>query len=296
MLAEFKPEVVHAHTLFFQTSLAAAIAQRLTGVPLVTTVQIAGLEHLPQPVRALGRAYEQTLGRFILARSSRLIAVSPSVRAHLLVLGADPQKITVIPNGVDLARFRAVPRSTVVGEPATVAFVGRLIHNKGPEKLLQALLELHRERLPFRARFYGDGPMRSELAARARAAGGAIEFVGQVSDVAERLAEVDLLVRPSLTEGLPLAVLEAMASGVCVIASDIPGNRDLIRDGINGVLVPPGDLARLKLAIRALLQDSAQRARLAAAGAETARGYSWDRVVEATAEVLQVEQRVPEAA
>jgi glycosyltransferase involved in cell wall biosynthesis len=296
MVAEFKPDVIHAHTLFFQTSLAAAIAQRLTGLPLVTTVQIAGLEHLSQPARALGRTYEQTAGRFILSRSARVIAVSPSVRDHLLRLGTVPARITVIPNGVDLARFGILPRPVASDASPQVVFVGRLIGNKGPEKLLEALLELHREQVPFRACFYGDGPMRAELTARAKPAGAAIEFAGQVSDLAPRLGSAELLVRPSLTEGLPLALLEAMASGVCVIASDIPGNRDLVRDGVNGLLVPPRDHGRLKLAIRALLEDPARRARLAAAGAETARGYSWERVVDATAEVLTGERRVQEAA
>ena len=286
MASEFRPDLIHAHTLFFQTSLAGALAQRKTGIPLVTTLQIAGLENLSQPVRALGRAYEQTAGRFILSRSARLIAVSPSVRDHLLELGASRDRISVIPNGVDLTRFKGAPRTVPAATPPTVAFVGRMIKNKGPEKLLDALLQLHREQVPFRARFYGDGPLLSELTARAGAGGADIEFAGQVSDVASALSTADILVRPSLTEGLPLALLEAMASCCCVIATDIPGNRDLVRDDVNGLLVAPRDPRALVHAIRALLQDPVRRGRLAAAGLETARDYSWDRVVDETAEVL----------
>jgi len=282
----FKPDVIHGHTLFFQSSLAAAILPRAPGVPLVTTAQIAGLEHLGEPVRAFGRAFEQTVGRFIIARSERLIAVSPSVRAHLLTLGADPARIIVIPNGVDLDQFAARRLSLTTATPPTVAFVGRLIKNKGPETLVDAPLELHRQRVPFHARFYGEGPMRDELVARARVAATAIEFVGHVSDVAARLAEADILVRPSLTEGLPLAVLEAMASRVCVIATDIPGNRDLISDGVNGLLVPPRDPQRLAAAIRTMIDDPSRRHALATAGSDTAQAYSWTRVVASTARVL----------
>lgn len=284
--AAFRPDVIHGHTLFFQGSLAAAMLHRAAGVPLVTTAQIAGLEQLREPVRAIGRAYEQTVGRFIIARSDRLIAVSPSVRAHLLTLGADPGRISVIPNGVDLNQFGGRRASRAAAAPPIVAFVGRLINNKGPETLVDALLELHRQRVPFKARFYGDGPMRDELVARAHGAATAIEFVGHVSDVAAQLAEADILVRPSLTEGLPLAVLEAMASQVCVIASDIPGNRDLISDGANGVLVPPRDPQRLAAAIRTMIEAPSRRSALAAAGYQTAQAYSWNHVVASTARVL----------
>ncbi|MDQ6709203.1 MAG: glycosyltransferase family 4 protein [Candidatus Dormibacteraeota bacterium] len=293
---DFKPDVVHGHTLFFQGSLAAAVLHRVPGVPLVTTAQIAGLEHLREPVRTMGRLYEQTVGRFIIARSTRLIAVSPSVRAHLLTLGADPARITVIPNGVDLDRFGSGRRRLAVARPPVVAFVGRLIKNKGPETLVDALLALHRARVPFTAHFYGDGPMRDELAARAGEARAAIEFAGHVSDVAGRLAGADILVRPSLTEGLPLAILEAMASRVAVIASDIPGNRDLVENGVNGLLVPIRDARRLAEAIRALIDNPTRRASLAAAGYQTAQQYSWTRIVAATAGALTGATRTEAAA
>ena len=285
LAASFQPDVLHGHTLFFQGALAAAVLQRATGLPLLTTVQIAGLENLRQPMRALGRAYEQTAGRFIIGRSRQLIAVSPSVRAHLLTLGADPVRTHVIPNGVDLDRFGKVKRAAPEGPPL-VAFVGRLIENKGPATLIDALLELRRQQVPFRARFYGEGPMREELVARSRPAAGSIEFAGQVADLAKRLAEADILVRPSLTEGLPLAILEAMASRVCVIATDIPGNRDLVQDAVNGLLVPIRDPQRLAAAIRSLIENPGRRAALAAAGYETAQKYSWDGIVDATAHLL----------
>ena len=128
--------------------------------------------------------------------------------------------------------------------------------------------------------------MREELVARSRPAAGSIEFAGQVADLAKRLAEADILVRPSLTEGLPLAILEAMASQVCVIATDIPGNRDLVRDGVNGLLVPIRDPLRLAAAIRAMIDNPARRAGLAAAGFKTAQKYSWEGIVDATADLL----------
>ncbi len=281
----FRPDVLHANTLFFQTSLAAALVGRATGLPLVTTVHLGGLDLMPQPARLLGTAYERTVGRFILSQSARIIAVGPSVSKHLVRVGAPAGRIVVVPNGVDLRRFW--PRHEMVqNDPPVIAFVARLIVNKGPDTLLSALLQLRHEGLDFKAIFIGDGPLRPRLEQRALPLGSSVVFLGQQPDVAPHLRQADLLVRPSLTEGLPLGILEAMASRVCVVASDIDGNRDLVSDGRNGVLVPVADVSRLADAIRELLQNSARRAELARAGYETAQAYGWDSVVARTTAVF----------
>jgi glycosyltransferase involved in cell wall biosynthesis len=282
---DFRPDIIHANTLFFQTSLAAALVGRARRLPLITTVQIAGLDLMPQPARLLGTAYERTVGRFILSRSARIIAVGPSVSEHLVRLGTPADRIVVIPNGVDLHRFW--PRHEMArNDSPVIAFIARLIVNKGPDTFLTALLQLRREGVDFKAVFIGDGPLRRKLEQRALPLGSAVQFLGQQPDVAPHLRQSDLLVRPSLTEGLPLGILEAMASRVCVIASDIDGNRDLVTHGQNGVLVPVDDPTRLADAIRELLRNSARRAALARAGCETAQPYGWDAVVARTAAVF----------
>jgi glycosyltransferase involved in cell wall biosynthesis len=282
---DFRPDIIHANTLFFQTSLAAALVGRARRLPLITTVQIAGLDLMPQPARLLGTAYERTVGRFILSRSARIIAVGPSVSEHLVRLGTPADRIVVIPNGVDLRRFW--PRHEMArNDPPVIAFIARLIVNKGPDTFLTALLQLRREGVDFKAVFIGDGPLRRKLEQRALPLGSAVQFLGQQPDVAPHLRQSDLLVRPSLTEGLPLGILEAMASRVCVIASDIDGNRDLVTHGQNGVLVPVDDPTRLADSIRELLRNSARRAALARAGYEAAQPYGWDAVVARTAAVF----------
>src|SRR2546423_14093 len=191
----------------------------------------------------------------------------------------------VIPTGVDLRRFG--PRHEMVQTaPRVIAFIARLIVNKGPDTFLTALLQLRRESLDFKAVFIGDGPLRRKLEQRALPLGSAVQFLGQQPDVAPHVRQSDLLVRPSLTEGLPLGILEAMASRVCVIPSDIDGNRDLVAHGQNGVPVPVGDPSRLADAIRDLLANPARRAELARAGYETAQDYGWDAIVARTAAVF----------
>jgi glycosyltransferase involved in cell wall biosynthesis len=282
---DFRPDILHANTLFFQTSLAAALVARASRLPLVTSVQIAGLDLMPQPGRVLGTAYERTVGRFILSRSARVIAPGPSVRDHLVRLGTAPERIAIVPNGVDLRRFW--PRHEMArNDPPVIAFVARLIVNKGPDTLLTALLQLRREGLTFKAVVIGDGPLRQQLEQRALPLGKAIEFLGQQPDVAPHLRQADLLVRPSLTEGMPLGILDAMASRVCVIASDIDGNRDLVTHDRNGILFPVGDAPRLADAIRELLRNPVRRTELARAGHETAQGYGWESIVARTADVF----------
>ena len=285
-LARFRPDVLHAHTLFFQTSLAAAVLQLVTRKPLVTTVHVGSLEMMGEPGRTVSRAYEATAGRFILGRSARIVAVSPSVRSNLLRVGARSERVSVVANGVDLDRFHPRPLGAPPGNPPLIAFVGRLIEVKGPDVMLAALLRLHADGVPFRAVYFGDGPMRARLESTVRAAGAPVAFAGHVDDLETQLPRADILLRPSLTEGMPLAVLEAMASGVCVVATDVGGNRDLVEHNRNGVLVPPRRPEVMAREIAGLLSDPARRARLAAAGRQTAERYSWDATAHGTAALL----------
>jgi glycosyltransferase involved in cell wall biosynthesis len=286
-----RPHVLHANSLHFQTSLAAALLQRRLGVPLVATAHLGPVRFLRAGLRAAATAHERTVGRFILARSARAIAVSDSVAAHLRALGVPADRIEVVANGVDHRRFFPAPAVDPgpSAEPGalSVAFVGRLIANKGPHLLVEAL----RTAGPHvRATFLGDGPMRRGLEQRvARLGLGArVAFEGTVAgpDVAERLRAADVLVRPSLTEGLPLAVLEAMASGTCVLASAVPGNLDLVEDDVTGLLFRPGDPAHLARQLARLAADPALRLRLAAAGHRRSLDYSWDATAAGTGRVL----------
>ena len=172
-------------------------------------------------------------------------------------------------------------------------FVGRLISNKGPQILIQALAELSDAEAD--VVFIGDGPMRGQLERAVNELGfhGRVRFAGHSDDVAGWLHRADVLVRPSFTEGLPLTVLEAMASRVCVVASDIAGNADLVRDGESGLLFPVGDAGALAAALDRAISDPQERGRLAEGGWEASRGYSWDACAEATGDILSnVSERV----
>jgi glycosyltransferase involved in cell wall biosynthesis len=283
----FRPHVLHASSIHFQTSIAAAFLHHRSRCPMVLTVHSAESGNLPPVLRVLTAAYERTLGRFLLGSSVQIITVSRAGTEHLLDLGVPRRKITLIPNGVDHGRFQ--PRDPGASLPSRplVLFVGRLVANKGANVLLDAVREL-----PGRDRgevvFVGDGPLRLGLERAAASIGQAenVRFVGRSNDVAGWLGRTDVLVLPSFAESLSLVLLEAMASGTCIIASDVRGNRELVDDGRTGLLFPPGDHRALARVLRRVLADQLLRARLGAAAHEASLAYTWEACAAATGDVL----------
>jgi glycosyltransferase involved in cell wall biosynthesis len=167
-------------------------------------------------------------------------------------------------------------------------FIGRHIPNKGPMTFLEAIERVAPERDDFEAIFLSDGPLRPRLEARAREHGlnGQVRFEGHVDDQSVALRGADIVVRPSLTEGMALSVIEAMAAGACLVVSDIPANRGLIEDGVTGRLVPPQDPEALAAVLRELLDSPETVRQIGAAAAQGARAYSWDICAKRTGEVL----------
>ena len=278
----FRPDVIHANTLFYATTLAAAAVAWRTQTPLVVTAHIGHLDALPQPYRTLSKAYEATLGRWVLSRAARVICIGDAVRDHILKLGVPSSKTCSIPNGVDSHEF--FPRDTDGGSPPTIVSVGRLIFNKGNQYLIEAVRQVRLSGRPFRLVIVGDGPLRAALveqSAELRRAG-YVSFAGRRDDVPEILRAADIFVRPSLTESMPMGVLEAMASGLAVVASDVGATNEIIDNGRNGILVTPKSVDQLREALNALLDDVALRATLGQAALATSLEYNWERVADAT--------------
>lgn len=284
VLEELRPNVIHASSIHFQGSIAGARLAGRRRIPLVTTGHVGSIRKLPVVTRAATFAYENSVSRFLIRSSARVIAVSAAVARHLESRGASRGMVSVVENGVDHGRFAPTERN--VGR-TEIMFVGRLIQNKGPMEVLNAFAGL--ENVDARLTFVGDGPMRESLESRTRdlSASTQVRFVGHVQDVAPHLSDADVLVRPSQTEGQSLAILEAMASGIAVIASDIEANSELITHGEEGLLVAPGDTSELARAIERLIADRSLRGNLAASAYRRSLGHSWDKCAVETGRVLQ---------
>jgi len=199
-----------------------------------------------------------------------------------------PAKITVIPNGIDCARFegyRAPSDEVPIGDRAPrVGVVARLHPAKGLDTLLDAAALLVARWPSLELLLVGDGEQRGALEDQARrlGLGPHLTITGMQRDVRPWIARFDVAVLPSRREGLPNALLEYLALGRAVVASRVGGIPEIVRDGIDGVLVEPGDAPALAAAVDALLRDETRRIRLAQAARLRAREFGLDRTLDAT--------------
>lgn len=263
-LAADRPAVFHAHLNWPLACKFGLLAARIRRVPAVIgTVQLFVAALVNRSVR-----FQQ---RIVSAGVHRYVAVSEEVaRRMTMCFGIPPEKLRVIHNGVDPGPFGGPPdarlRTTLTGDRhrPLVLTLARLAPQKGLDTLLAAA------RLVPEAVFAvaGDGPERGALEAQAATLGLAdrMRFLDHRRDVAALLDACDVFALPSLFEGLPLAVLEAMAAGKPVVASNIGGTDEAVLDGVTGLLVPPSDARALARAIREVLGDPSLARRLGAAG------------------------------
>lgn len=254
------------------------------GIPYVLSLRGGDVPgFLPELDRA--HALLAPLRRACLRGAHAVVANSQALAD--LARRADGGPVTVIPNGVDTEAF--APRADR-GPPDRVRFlfVGRLARQKRVDLLLAAFARLASPSHGLDAwlAIVGDGPERTALESQARDLGvaGAVTFRGWVprAQLREHYGAADCLVLPSDAEGMSNTLLEAMASGVPAIASDNPGNRELLGAGSHGTLFPAGDVEGLHAAMRSLAGDPVAHARLAASGREhVVRAHSWPAAADA---------------
>jgi glycosyltransferase involved in cell wall biosynthesis len=268
LVRRLRPALIHAHGA--RAGLPLAWLARRT--PLFSSVHGYHFVGKTGAARRLAIAAERRSS----ARAALTLFVCQPDRGLAAAAGilARQSRGEVIPNGVDLAGLPAA-RGTQGGR--TLGFLGRLEAVKNPLLLLDLLAGLE---VGHRLVVIGDGPLMAELRARAAALGLAdrVELAGSLprDRALERLAGLDVLVVPSLWEGMPLAPLEAMAIGVPVVASRVGGLPEIIEDGRTGLLIDDRDPASYARAVRRLTDGSALRAGIVArARAEVAERFSW---------------------
>ncbi len=265
--------IVHSH--MFAASCFASPVARLAGVPVVVET-CHGREAWRQDKWLKGSFwFDRRVGHFV----DRYIAVSHASARYLRESkGIPAHKINVIHNGRDLSRFPPPSsQSTGLGlrdEPVILA-VARLDQQKGHRFLIDALGRLVHRWPRLLALFIGDGPLESVLKAQrdATGLGRHLRFLGYRADVEKYLAIADLVVLPSLYEGLPLVAIEALGAARPMVATEVDGTPEIIIDGQTGLLVPPGDSAALAAAIERLLNDAALAASLGANGRSFVERY-----------------------
>ena len=264
-----KPAIVHSRN---KSGLDALLPARLAGVR-----HCVHGEHGWDVHDLDGRSRkEQVLRRLHAPLVERYVTVSRSLRDYLVErVGIRPERITTICNGVDTDKFRPAERKPVELLPASlqgeglvvVGTVGRLQPVKDQQALLRAFAELVGEGGPgaasARLLLVGNGPLREALEKQAQALGIAhlTTFAGDRTDVAQLLQCMHVFVLPSLAEGISNTVLEAMATGLPVLATRVGGNVELVQDNGNGALFEAGDVAALKRLLAGYLADPGMRRR-----------------------------------
>ena len=215
----------------------------------------------------------------------KMVCVSENLRGFMIdVVGLRPDRIEVIPNGIDLSRFaHSVHERIQQNEGVVIGTVARLTEAKDHGNLLRAFATVHNEMPDVRLRLVGDGELRQEVESLVSTLRleDAVEMTGKRSDIPQLLAGMDIFVLPSRREGYPVSVIEAMACGRPVVATDVGGVREIIDDGVDGIVVPPEDSAALAAAMLALVRDPEGRSRLGkCAGRKACENFSDQAMVD----------------
>lgn len=254
LIQEHQPDIVHAHSSV--AGVVARIAGRIAGTPVVYTVHGFGFKPEVPPLQR----WTAWMAEWLLARmTNRMICVSEHERQLARKLPIDPDRLSVVLNAV----ADTSGRSRLRDQPARVVMVARLAPPKRHDLLLQALALIRRqlgEEVP--ASMIGDGPGLEPCRVLARSLDlQTVEFLGDVNDVARRLAEHHIFVLLSDHEGLPISIIEAMRAGLAIVASDLPGIRELVTRQVHGLLVD-NDAQALADALLSLVSAPDLRARL----------------------------------
>ncbi|SCL21895.1 Glycosyltransferase involved in cell wall bisynthesis [Micromonospora nigra] len=268
-------DVLHAQYAY-PNGLAVLRAARAAGLPAVVSVQ-GGDGHW------VGTCCDthRHLVRAVFAHAPALLIGSESFAADVCARhDLDPARFTVVPGATDTERFAPTRPPGEVSVPPVVLYHGRIDARKGVLDLVDAVAKLRADATPVRLLISGIGPDVDATGARIADLGltGDVELLGAVGY--ERAHQVyargDIFVSPTYAEGFSNTILEAMASGLPVVSTDVVGVRDCVRPDDNGLLVPAGDPAALAAAVRRLLDDAALRRRLAVrARRDVEREWSW---------------------
>jgi len=292
LIRRIRPHILHTHTAKAGAvgRTAAVLAGSARPPIVVHTFHGHVLRGYFGPVRT---GFFRMLERSLASSTTALVAVSPEVRDDLVSLGVAPsEKFTVIRLGVELeervdtspeARIRARRMMGIPEDRFTVGWIGRMTGVKRTDNILLAFKQLRERGVDACLCLVGDGPDREGTEELAHELGIIRDclFLGYQDDVAPFYAAFDALVLPSANEGTPVSAIEALAAGRPVVATRVGGVPDVVRDGIDGFLVDPGDVEALAERLARLAADPALARQMGEAGrARVLERYSVERLID----------------
>ena len=279
LLRRERPNILHTHA--WGTLYEGLIAGRLAGVPAIVHGEHGTLQLSPRQV---------TAQRWGWNRADHVLSVSSRLAERMAeAVGVPLDRVHVIRNGVNLARFsgrRSAEARRALGASAATTVVigaaGRLVDVKDHATFVEAIAALKARRHDVVGVIAGDGPLKADLEARITRAGldGSVRLLGHRGDIEQVFEGLDIFVQSSKSEGMSNTILEAMASGLPVVATHVGGADEMVVPGETGILVPPSNAERMADALARLVEGAELRTRMGQAGRRRAFGeFSLDRMI-----------------
>lgn len=281
VIKKFSPDIIHVNNLPFLTTYQVIVAAKNMKVPSVLQVHGVTAER-GYFINAFQSLYLKMLGKKIFGSVSRVICLTKNDAQQVQRYGCPADKLSIIPNGVDTTSFKPDSRCAQAG---LLIWIGRFVPEKGLTYLIEAVDILVKKSVSnFRLLMIGDGPLKTKIQSQVHmySLDDYVQFVPSVSHdtVKDFLKRAAIFVIPSLKEGMPYVLLEAMSCGKAVVGSDISGINSVIVNYKNGLLVKPRDPVALSEALLRLLSDDPLRQRLGVAARFSAvNSYDWQIVV-----------------
>jgi glycosyltransferase involved in cell wall biosynthesis len=283
ILEMLKPDVVHAESHLFLPTLQAVKKARKLGLPCVVTVHGVFADR-GFALNFAQATYIRTLGSEVFKNVDRIICLTRSDAEEIVHFGGPLEKIRLIPNAVDTELFKPGQNR----EANLIVWVGRFMPEKGLKYLIEAARIVVKELKDVKFMLVGYGPSEANIMKLAFDYGllnDNVYFTGQLdrNQIADNLSKASIAVLPSLKEGLPLSLLEAMSCGVAVVTSKIAGITEIVRDNYDAILVPPKKPELLARALVELLKNKKLRENIGFNARRSAqKKYNWHAVMSAT--------------
>ncbi|MDD5455383.1 MAG: glycosyltransferase [Candidatus Ratteibacteria bacterium] len=284
-----KAEKIHIiHTHAHKPNTTARIAAILAKVPII----IANEHNVDQ----WKSYFQKSIDRFLAKRTDKIIAVSNAVRQFYQSIGIPPEKFRLIYNGVELNKFgnkniRKTKRKElgIDDQTCVIGTVGRIHPQKGHELLVKITEELLLEHKALLFLIIGKGYLEKKLTRKIKTLNLSEHFLflGEREDIPELLSCMDIFALPSLREGFPNAIMEAMASSLPVVATDVGGIREIMIDNETGFIIPPADSRQLYEKLLKLIHDKDLRGKMGNAGHERVKQFSIEKMAKETEELYE---------
>lgn len=289
IINRFNIEIIHFWNVEHLISLAS-ISNITKNIPKVISIEgLPGINWFYgiSIVDFCGFLYTMSVGKFVLSSVSSVIVYGKSIIKYLSALGINENKIRIIAYGVDTKKFHPIANIDTVrikygfkSHELIILYVGRLEPVKGIDYLLKAIFRVFNKFDNVKLLIVGDGSLRYKVQKASQKSGGKIIFMGYRKDIPEIINIADVVVLPSLSEGLPLTVLEAQACGKPVIATRVGCVPDAVINNKTGILVEPKSIDSLSSALLRILEDDLLRKKLSINALKyVLRKYNWDNII-----------------